>query len=214
MTTSSGISNLVAAELSEAAYDGLSPPTCRRAGRTTSPITSTAAATRSALSSTRRRSRWSIAFRGTTTLAQLQSDVSDQGGAEWEAIKGEFASVLASVQAALPGYQIMTDGHSLGGGMAQTAALEFGLSGYGQNSLPISPDAIADINNASAGGLNAALAAWRADGNTFSEATIAGRHHHVGLRRRSRPLHERDNLGPIRRRRILPTSTRDSKATD
>ena len=174
MTTSSGISNLVAAELSEAAYDTLEPANLP-AGWTddftyyvnsggNSFSTFVNASTQQVV----------IAFRGTTTLAQLQSDVSDQGGAEWEAIKGEFASVLASVQAALPGYQIMTDGHSLGGGMAQTAALEFGLSGYGQNALPISPDAIADINNASAGGLNAALAAWKADGNTFSEATIAG----------------------------------------
>jgi hypothetical protein len=173
MTTSSGISNLVAAELSQAAYDTLEPANLppgwtddfndyvNSGGNSFSTFVN--AATQQVV----------IAFRGTTTLAQLQSDVSDQGGAEWEAIKGEFASVLASVQAALPGYQIMTDGHSLGGGMAQTAALEFGLSGYGQNSLPISPDAIADIN-ANAGGLNATLAAWKADGETFSEATIAG----------------------------------------
>jgi hypothetical protein len=174
MTTSSGISNLVAAELSQAAYDTLEPANLPQGwtedltyygnsgGNSFSTFVN--AATQQVV----------IAFRGTTTLAQLQSDVSDQGGAEWEAIKGEFASVLASVQAALPGYQIMTDGHSLGGGMAQTAALEFDLSGYGQNALPISPDAITDINNANAGGLNAALAAWKAGGNTFSEATIAG----------------------------------------
>lgn len=172
MTASSGISNLVAAELSQAAYDTYEPANLppgwtddfadyvNQGGNSFSTFVN--ASTQQVV----------IAFRGTTSLAQLQSDVTDQGGAEWEAIKGEFASVLAQVQAALPGYQIMTDGHSLGGGMAQTAALEFGLSGYGQNALPISPDAIADINGA--GSLSGALAAWKAAGDRFSEATIAG----------------------------------------
>ena len=172
MTTSSGISNLVAAELSQAAYDAYEPANLPSGWAddfthyfndgTNSFSTFVNAATQQVV----------IAFRGTTSLAQFQSDVADSGGAEWESIKGAFASALAAIRAAYPGYQIMTDGHSLGGGMAQTAALEFGLSGYGQNSLPISPDAIADINNA--GGLNAALANWKAAGDTFSEATVLG----------------------------------------
>lgn len=171
--TPTGISNLVAAELSQAAYDTLEPANLPPGW--TDDLSDYVSSNGNSFSTFVNTSTQQvvIAFRGTTTLAQLESDVSDQGGAEWEAIKGEFASVLASVQAALPGYQIMTDGHSLGGGMAQTAALEFGLSGYGQNALPISPDAVADINN-NAGGLDAALAAWQANGNTFSEATVAG----------------------------------------
>src|SRR5271157_187479 len=146
MTTSSGIGNLVAAELSQAAYDTYEPANLPSGwvddfryyfnNGTNSFSTFVNAATQQVV----------IAFRGTTTLAQFESDIADSGGAEWESIKGAFASVLASIRAALPGYQIMTDGHSLGGGMAQTAALENGLSGYGQNSLPISPDAIQDIN--------------------------------------------------------------------
>jgi hypothetical protein len=163
---------LVAAELSQAAYDTYEPANLPPGwvddlgyyfnDGTNSFSTFVNAATQQVV----------IAFKGTDTWTQFESDVADEGGAEWESIKGEFASVLAAVRAALPGYQITTDGHSLGGGMAQTAALEYGLSGYGQNSLPISPDAIQDIN--SAGGLNAALAAWKAEGDTFSEATIAG----------------------------------------
>jgi hypothetical protein len=171
MTTSSGISNLVAAELSQAAYDKYEPADLPAGwaddfsyyynNGTNSFSTFVNAATRQVV----------IAFKGTDTLAQFQSDVANEGGAEWESIKGEFASVLASIRAALPGYQIMTDGHSLGGGMAQTAALESGLSGYGQNSLPISPDAIQDMGGA--GGLAAALVKWRIGGHTFSEATIS-----------------------------------------
>ncbi len=172
MTTGSGISNLVAAELSRAAYDTYEPADLPSGWAddfahyyndgTNSFSTFVNAATQQVV----------IAFRGTTSLAQFESDVADEGGAEWESIKGAFAGALASIRAAYPGYQIMTDGHSLGGGMAQTAALEFGLSGYGQNALPISPDAIADINNA--GGLSAALADWKAAGDTFSEATVLG----------------------------------------
>jgi hypothetical protein len=172
MTIGSGISNLVAAQLSQAAYDTFEPANLPAGwvddldyyfnDGTNSFSVFVNASTRQAV----------FAFRGTTTLAQLESDAANAGGSEWESIKGAFASALAAVEAALPGYLVMTDGHSLGGGMAQTAALEFGLSGYGQNALPISPDAVQDIENG--GSLDATLAAWAAGGHSFSEATVLG----------------------------------------
>jgi len=112
-----------------------------------------------------------IAFEGTQSQAQLESDIANAGGSAWESIKRPFENILAQIRAQFPNDQILTDGHSLGGGMAQTAALENNLSGFGQNALPISPDAIRDIR--AAGGLHAALAAWKANGNTFSEATVS-----------------------------------------
>src|ERR1700733_12979359 len=82
-----------------------------------------------------------IAFKGSDNLSNFTSDIVDSGGAEWERLLPQFSGKFNGLQGisnVYAGYQIMTDGHSLGGGMAQTAALEFGLSGYGQNSLPVS----------------------------------------------------------------------------
>jgi Lipase (class 3) len=172
MGTLSGINNLVAAELSQAAYDTLAPDNLPAGwtddfqyyfnNGTNSFSTFVNPATQQVV----------IAFRGTQSEAQLASDITSAGGSAWESIKTQFENVLNSVREQLPNYQIMTDGHSLGGGMAQTAALENDLSGYGQNSLPISPAAILDIDNAN--GLHASLVAWRDSGATFSEATISG----------------------------------------
>ena len=89
----------------------------------------------------------------------------------WEGIKQVFEDNLTAIEAEYTGYQIMTDGHSLGGGMAQTAALENGLSGYGQNSLPISQTAIdKDMD----GDLSGSLAAWTSASNTFNEVNVSG----------------------------------------
>jgi hypothetical protein len=170
MAAASGISNLVAAQLSEAAYDTYEPNNLPTGWAdqfqyyyndgTNSFTTFLNASTQQIV----------VAFRGTQSESQLVSDVANQGGQEWESIKNQFAAVLAQLQAQFPNYQIMTDGHSLGGGMAQTAALENDLSGYAQNSLPISPDAIGDIRSTTS--LAAALNTWSADGDTFSAATI------------------------------------------
>jgi hypothetical protein len=113
-----------------------------------------------------------IAFRGSSNLVNYESDLLNSGGSAWEAIKPVFQQALAQVQKDYPGYQIMTDGGSLGGGMAQTAALEFNLSGYGQNSMPISSMAAADSEIQSQGGVTQAISNWSAAGNTFSETNV------------------------------------------
>src|ERR1700722_7731619 len=147
----SGISYLTAAELSQAAYPGYAPP----AGWTALPIYSAASGDGTNSFTTfvnNSTNQIVIAFKGTDfsstsgALSQLYSDFYNSGGSAWESIASQFQAVLQQIQAdkSYAGYQIMTDGHSLGGGMAQTAALEFGLSGYGQNSLPISYTAVTE----------------------------------------------------------------------
>ena len=171
MAGTSGLNNLVAAQLSDAAYDTLEPDNLPAGwaddfkyyfnNGTNSFSTFVNTATQQVV----------IAFEGTQSESQLISDVANAGGSAWESIKQSFANILSQIRSQFPNWQIVTDGHSLGGGMAQTAALENDLSGYAQNSLPISPDAISDINHS--GGLHAALETWRASGNTFNEATVS-----------------------------------------
>jgi hypothetical protein len=171
MAKASGINNSTAAQLSQATYDTLAPDNLPRGwvddfqyyyndGKNSfSTFVNDAA------------HQVVIAFEGTQTEAQLVSDVTDAGGSAWESLKRPFATILAQIREQFPDDQIFTDGHSLGGGLAQTAALENKLSGFGQNALPISPDAIHDIN--AKRGLHATLTAWKNSGATFSEATVS-----------------------------------------
>ncbi|MDE1170982.1 MAG: hypothetical protein PW734_07220 [Verrucomicrobium sp.] len=114
-----------------------------------------------------------IAFKGTDSLPQLRSDLLNSGGAAWEAIKGPFEEKLPQIRKAYSGFQISTDGHSLGGGLAQTAALEHGLSGYGQNALPISRSALKD-QPLLGKSLPQAIADWREKGGSFIETNRSG----------------------------------------
>jgi hypothetical protein len=113
-----------------------------------------------------------LAFKGSDNLSNFKSDLLDSGAAAWNETKPLALQALAAATSA--GYEtsnISTDGHSLGGGMAQTFALENGLSGYGQNSLPISQDALVEyFGSVSAG--NTAVAAWKTKGNTFDEMSF------------------------------------------
>jgi hypothetical protein len=78
-----------------------------------------------------------VGFKGTDSISQLKSDLMDDGAAQWASLKSAFESQLANIRTNYADYEVMTGGHSSGGGMAQTAALENNLSGWGQNSLPI-----------------------------------------------------------------------------
>ncbi|MFM0085204.1 hypothetical protein P0D72_41120, partial [Paraburkholderia sediminicola] len=85
-----------------------------------------------------------FAFKGTDSLTALASDLVNQGTDDWENIRPQAQEELTLLQGdpAFAGYTFVADGHSLGGGMAQTFALENNLDGFGQNSLPIASGAI------------------------------------------------------------------------
>ena len=166
-----GISALTAAELSNAAYPGGTPPTGWNAETPASPDGGANSLTVFVNQTT---SQIVIAFKGSDNASNFESDFTNSGGSAWETMSPIFAQALANVQAQFPGYDVMTDGHSLGGGMAQTAALEYGLSGYGQNSLPISQTAANDPAITLQGGLTSAINTWVGSGNTFNEVNNAG----------------------------------------
>jgi trimeric autotransporter adhesin len=115
-----------------------------------------------------------ITFKGTDNLSNGVSDIASSGGTAWQSIQPVAQAALFLIQVAYPGYQIMTDGHSLGGGLAQSFALANNLSGYGQNSLPISSSALDSLLPGSVNTLASNLAAWQASPNTFNETNMAG----------------------------------------
>lgn len=178
MGANAGISDLIAAELSQAAYPGYSPPLGWEANSTYSYTNSTAFGTNSFTTFINTTTQQVvIAFKGSDTFSNWVSDLANNGGSAWESLAPELQQVIAAIESdpSLAGYQIMTDGHSLGGGMAQTAALEYGLSGYGQNSLPVSNEAATtDTAITSLGGFANTLAVWQSEGNTFREINLSG----------------------------------------
>ena len=172
-----GLSELTAAQLSQAAYPDTPTP----------PVGWLALSSYSGVSSDGKNSFTTfandltgqvvIAFKGSNNASNLYSDLINDGGSAWESVASQFATALKGIQSdpRMAGYTIMTTGHSLGGGMAQTAALEYGLSGYGQNALPISEEAIAnDTKIKDAGGIAIAHGIWLAEGNTFIEVNAEG----------------------------------------
>ncbi|GLR86521.1 beta strand repeat-containing protein [Bradyrhizobium iriomotense] len=86
-----------------------------------------------------------IVFGSTQNYADLASDVLTAGNRVWIAIQAQANEALASIQAKYPDSNVFTDGYGLGGGLAQTFALQNGLSGFAQNSLPISPSAVSSL---------------------------------------------------------------------
>jgi hypothetical protein len=133
----STINDLIAAELSDAAYGKAAPPP----GWT--PIYKTSADTvllggSSFTIYTNGYSQLVIVFKGTDSAIEGYSDIKDDGGSRWEAIAPLFNKELLAIKSnpKYAGYEIFTDGHSLGGGMAQTAALENGLSGSVRTRFP------------------------------------------------------------------------------
>jgi len=123
MPDPNGISNLTAAQLSQAAYPGGSAPSGWTAVETDS---STSGANSFTIFANDDTQQIVVAFKGTDTVNQLQSDLTNAGASAWQDIQPAFENALSNLQnnPDYSDYNIMTDGHSLGGGMAQTAALE------------------------------------------------------------------------------------------
>ncbi|WP_457393709.1 calcium-binding protein [Roseateles sp. P5_E1] len=93
-----------------------------------------------------------FAFKGSDKLGNFLSDLapSDQGYTEYLKLAGKASAYLSLLQntAALSqykDYRVFTTGHSLGGAMAQNFAIEHMLPGFGQNSLPYSPQVLSPL---------------------------------------------------------------------
>src|ERR1017187_2835958 len=124
-----------------------------------------------------------IAFKGSNNASNFISALkpADQGYSSYVAIEqlaNDYLNQLINFDYKDKGYTILTDGHSLGGGMAQEFALANDLNGYGQNSLPI-PAKLSVAYNQKAGNngaVDAALAAYRNNvgGHIFDEVNVAG----------------------------------------
>ena len=86
-----------------------------------------------------------IVLKGENNKDSLKSDFSNSGYSEWESIKlyADVALPAIRLDPLLAGHDVVPDGRSLGGGVAQTFALKNMLSGYEQNSLPTTNATIA-----------------------------------------------------------------------
>src|SRR5262245_40855210 len=126
----SGISDLIAAQLSKAAYTPLSDYQLGKASLT--PIAGWTVNT--ALSGTSpdganqfitfvndQTHQAVTAFKGSDNVSNFESDLLDSGASAWASIRPKFETALNQLQA--QGYTVITDGQSLGGGLSQTADL-------------------------------------------------------------------------------------------
>jgi hypothetical protein len=108
-----------------------------------------------------------FSFKGSDVASNFKSDLVDNGKTEYQKIEAQAAMALTDVRALYPGYTVVTVGHSLGGGMAQSFAIKNGLSAQVYNSLPISRQLIDSGYFGSPGSFDAQLQAWKAAGNTI-----------------------------------------------
>lgn len=81
-----------------------------------------------------------FAFKGSSSAANWIDDLKNSGGQAYLALEDTFAQVYAALKnnPFYAGANFIMDGHSLGGGLAQSFALATGSQGFGQNALPIS----------------------------------------------------------------------------
>ena len=89
-----------------------------------------------------------IVFKGSDSFQNYKSDIVDDGASEWNSVSENVSRVMKKLdlldtdrKRANPNYVPhvrIVAGHSLGGGLAQTCAILYGLSGYVLNPLPIS----------------------------------------------------------------------------
>lgn len=182
--TTNNVSNLVAAQLSQAAYATAGVPSQGLpAGWEVAANYSNQGSIRGNLdpnnqfytyiNTTGSVPQVMIVFKGTNNIPNAVSDIANSGGQAWDSIHANANAALALIRLDLPTANIMTDGHSLGGGMAQSFALEHGLSGYGQNSLPISETAINQLIDSKNTTLDNMVDSWD-NTNTFNEFNVAG----------------------------------------
>lgn len=159
------ISDLTAAQLSNAAYGSSPIPP----GWTQAFVYSTLDGT-SSVTVYLNGNNAVFAFKGSDNLSNFKSDLSDDGGSAWKDLRTVADAGFDRYSS--EGYNVIATGHSLGGGMAQTFALENNVSGYGQNSLPVSGSA--QQLDFPGQNISSVIANWKASGNTFSETNLVG----------------------------------------
>lgn len=73
-----------------------------------------------------------VAFRGTDNWADIKSDLTNNGNSAYNSLVGEADLALAKIEdnPTYAPYHIYTDGHSLGGGMAQNFSFQNHLDGF------------------------------------------------------------------------------------
>jgi hypothetical protein len=102
---------------------------------------------------------------------------SDQGYTQYAAIEAAAEALYTSMTdpgSQYSSYQFFADGHSLGGGMAQTFALQNDISGFGQNALPIAPSSQANSSGFFSEGFTTALSNYATSGAAFQELNMQG----------------------------------------
>jgi hypothetical protein len=120
-----------------------------------------------------------IAFKGSKQIENFLSDLNptDLGYSQYSLIATQaqaYYDFLMLPGGKYAGYTVFTDGHSLGGGMAQSFAVQNNLNGFGQNSLPISPNFISLYTNSKSGNNFAADLAIVQASRTFDEVNVGG----------------------------------------
>src|SRR5450830_1475634 len=114
-----GISDLTAAQLSRVAYYPNDPlPAGWVAYKTVNTLDGT-----NSFTILTNGNQAVFAFKGSDNISNFKSDLIDSGGSAWKDIKPLAERELNLFKDSHPNYEIMTDGHSLGGGMAQSFAL-------------------------------------------------------------------------------------------
>jgi hypothetical protein len=106
------------------------------------------------------------------SLANWAADLttSDQGYSSYQGIAPGALKALDLIEGTLdiPASNILVDGHSLGGGIAQTFAAVNSLNGFAENPLPISPTSLSTIL-----GLSTQVANYHT-GNVFHNEFLQG----------------------------------------
>lgn len=107
-----------------------------------------------------------IAFKGSDSVVNFFDDFFLNSALDYAYLAALAQDALTNIKDKYSGYSVVTDGHSLGGGMAQAFSVANDLTGYGQNSLPIA---------AGEEGTNfaAQLGTWESNQN-FWEVNMAG----------------------------------------
>jgi len=114
------------------------------------------------------------AGQGLNNFENWYSDLFNSGNSAFAQVSSAAQTVLAALKKQYPNATIYTDGHSLGGGMAQDFALQNKLSGFGQNALPVSQGVLDALLSSNPGSTVAGLISTYQGNHQFIETNVDG----------------------------------------